>query len=49
MKQKVFEIICLLGIIIVLVIVSNQWVNCSKCGGEFVRGVVWFKCIGGGE
>ena len=49
MKQEVFEIACLLGIIIVLVIVSNQWGNCSKCGGEFVRGGVWFKCIVGGK
>lgn len=42
MKHK-YEILMALSILIVLVIIAIQY---NSCDGEFVRGLLWYECIG---
>lgn len=43
--DKIIITIVFLLAIIVASIISIQASNCTNSGGEFVRGVFWFKCI----
>lgn len=45
MKENLFAIVALLLFAVIAITVAVQWADCAKLGGEFVRGVIWFKCI----
>jgi hypothetical protein len=46
MRNIVVSVVGSVVIIAVIVIASIQYSECAQSGGEFVRGLVWFKCIG---
>jgi len=49
MNKKTYDMImatvAALIIILIIGLIYWQWSDCVECGGTFVRGVVWFKCL----
>jgi len=44
-KEKWTYAVFVAIVAIFLDLMVTQWLDCSRGGGEFVRGVIWFKCI----
>lgn len=45
MKTWAAAIVAALILVIIWIVIGVQWSDCAKLGNEFVRGVIWFRCI----
>lgn len=45
MKDRLLAALSATILLAVMGLIGYQWTSCSEAGGDFVRGVIWFKCL----